>query len=396
MILKEHKRALAFLGFLAALLLVAGCLFAWYEHTGQGNTKTTGMKQSGTVEEQAEAIVAAMTPEQRVGQLMMVGIQGTSVDQDAAYQIAQYHMGNIILFDRNMQSTQQVKDLNRTLTRQIRKESGGVAPFIAVDQEGGFVMRMREAFPRIPSEQQLGESGDPAAAKEWAKKTGKQLKDMVFSMNFAPVVDLGSASERSYSKDPAVVTAFAAEAIAGYEEEKIWCSLKHFPGIGRVKTDPHIDGDVVTASKEELLAQDMKPFAELIHTESPQHMFIMVSNVTFPALDPSLPACVSEPVMTGILRQQFGYQGLIISDDMEMGAMAKHYAFADMGVMAIKAGADLVLVCHEYAHEQETYAGLLKAYKQDASFRRLVDEKVVRIVRTKLAGEQQGYLPAAQ
>ena len=254
MILKEHKRALAFLGLLAALLLVAGCLFAWYEHTGQGNTKTTGMKQSGTVEEQAEAIVAAMTPEQRVGQLMMVGIQGTSVDQDAAYQIAQYHMGNIILFDRNMQSTQQVKDLNRTLTRQIRKESGGVAPFIAVDQEGGFVMRMREAFPRIPSEQQLGESGDPAAAKEWAKKIGKQLKDMGFSMNFAPVVDLGSASERSYSKDPAVVTAFAAEAIAGYEEEKIWCSLKHFPGIGRVKTDPHIDGDVVTASKEELRA----------------------------------------------------------------------------------------------------------------------------------------------
>lgn len=88
-----------------------------------------------------------MSPQQRVGQLMMIGIQGTTVDQDAAYQIAQYHMGNVILFDRNMQSTQQVKDLNAALARQIRRQSQDIPPFIAVDQEGGFVLRMREAFP---------------------------------------------------------------------------------------------------------------------------------------------------------------------------------------------------------------------------------------------------------
>ena len=111
----------------------------------------------------------------------------------------------------------------------------------------------------------------------------------------------------------------------------------------------------------------------------------MVSNVTFPALDPNLPACVSKPIMTDLLRNTFGYQGLILSDDMEMGAMAKHYAFADMGVMAVKAGADMVLVCHEYAHERETYDGLLKEYKNNADFRKLVDEKVTRIVRTKLS-----------
>ena len=96
--------------------------------------------------------------------------------------------------------------------------------------------------------------------------------------------------------------------------------------------------------------------------------------------------------MTGMLRQQFGYGGLILSDDMEMGAMAKHYAFSDMGIMAIRAGADIVLVCHDYGHEQETYAGLLKAYENDESFRKLVDEKVTRIVRTKLAGGEAGYM----
>ena len=316
-----------------------------------------------TLDGQARDKVRSMSPQQRVGQLMMIGIQGTTVDQDAAYQIAQYHMGNVILFDRNMQSTQQVKDLNAALARQIRRQSQDIPPFIAVDQEGGFVLR--EAFPRVPSEQQLGENDDPAAARTWALTTGKKLKELGFNLNFAPVVDLGSASERSYSSDPAVVTSFALQAVQGYEEAKIWCSLKHFPGIGKVRTDPHLDGDQVAASREELLAADMKPFSDLIRQVPHDKMFIMVSNVTFPALDPQLP---------------------------EMGAMAKHYAFSDMGVMAIRAGADIVLVCHDYGHEQETYTGLLKAYENDESFRKLVDEKVTRIVRTKLAGQAAGYL----
>jgi beta-N-acetylhexosaminidase len=114
-------------------------------------------------------------------------------------------------------------------------------------------------------------------------------------------------------------------------------------------------------------------------------MFVMVSNVTFPGLDSSMPACVSKPIMTDILRDQLHYEGLIVSDDMEMGAMAKHYAFADMGVMAIRAGADMVLVCHDYNHEQETYNGLLKTYQSDSDFRKLVDEKVLHILRVKLA-----------
>ena len=389
--MKNNKIIYSIIVFLVIVVLgAAAWIWQSRSHT-DGTAAASGRTGTvSTLDEQARDKVRSMSSQQRVGQLMMIGIQGTTVDQDAAYQIAQYHMGNVILFDRNMQSTQQVKDLNAALTRQIRRQSQDIPPFIAVDQEGGFVLRMREAFPRVPSEQQLGENGDPAAARTWAVTTGKKLKELGFNLNFAPVVDLGSASERSYSSDPAVVTSFALQAVQGYEEAKIWCSLKHFPGIGKVRTDP--DGDQVAASREELLAADMKPFSDLIRQVPHDKMFIMVSNVTFPVFDPKLPACVSQPVMTGLLRQQFGYEGLILSDDMEMGAMAKHYAFSDMGVMAIRAGADIVLVCHDYGHEQETYAGLLKAYENDESFRRLVDEKVTRIVRTKLAGQAAGYL----
>lgn len=390
---RHSKFIYSIIVFLVIVVLGTGSLIWQSRSHTDGTAAASGRTGTvSTLDEQARDKVRSMSPQQRVGQLMMIGIQGTTVDQDAAYQIAQYHMGNVILFDRNMQSTQQVKDLNAALARQIRRQSQDIPPFIAVDQEGGFVLRMHEAFPRVPSEQQLGENGDPAAARTWAVTTGKKLKELGFNLNFAPVVDLGSASERSYSSDPAVVTSFSLQAVQGYEEAKIWCSLKHFPGIGKVRTDPHLDGDQVAASREELLAADMKPFSDLIRQVPHDKMFIMVSNVTFPALDPKLPACVSQPVMTGLLRQQFGYEGLILSDDMEMGAMAKHYAFSDMGVMAIRAGADIVLVCHDYGHEQETYAGLLKAYENDESFRRLVDEKVTRIVRTKLAGQVAGYL----
>ncbi len=337
-----------------------------------------------SVSEQAKELAQTMTPEQKVGQLMMIGIQGTDIDEESSYILTQYHVGNVILFDRNMQSPQQVKGLNEKLTKIVTKQSG-IEPFLAIDQEGGYVLRMRNAFPRVPSEQEIGESGDPEKARYWAAETGQELKKLGFNVNFAPVVDVDSSSERSYSTDADTVTAFADAAVSGYEENQIWCALKHFPGIGSVKTDPHIEGDTVMADAEMLRQRDVKPFAQLIQKHDGKDMFIMVSNVTFPAYDAALPACVSPAVMTDLLRHELGYTGLVFSDDMEMGAMANHYAFTDMGVMAIKAGADIVLVCHDYGHEKETYAGLLNAYKHDYAFRKLVDEKVEHILETKLA-----------
>ncbi len=351
-----------------------------------GNQKvdgTTGGTSKESTPQTAEVIVEKMTPEEKVGQLMMVGILAPTFDQDASWQLSQYPMGNVILFDRNMESQDQVKALTKAIDGHVTKTTG-VKPFIAVDQEGGQVLRMRNDFPAVPSEAAIGQTGDPGEAKKWAVTTGQALKELGINVNFAPVIDLGSAAERSYSDDPDTVIAFAKEAVAGYKEAGIWSSLKHFPGIGKVKTDPHIDGDSVTANRDMLDQQDLRPFAELIPQIDDDKTFIMVSNITFPALDPNLPACVSKPIMTDLLRNQYHYQGLILSDDMEMGAMAKHYAFKDMGVMAIKAGADMVLVCHDYGHERETYEGLLEEYKNNSKFKQIVDKKVLRIVRTKL------------
>ena len=366
-----------------------GCVVAVFAYAFffYGHEKTAdehASQPTATIEEKAAAIAAAMSPEDKVGQLLMAGIQHPALDAEAAKQIEKCHIGNIILFDRNMESQQQVRQLTAALRRQIAAQSH-IAPFIALDQEGGQVLRMRQDFPAVPGEAAVGESGKPEEAKKWAVWTGQTLKDMGINLNFAPVVDLGSNAGRSYSTNPDTVTAFALQACQGYREAGIWCALKHFPGIGRAKTDPHIDGDRVQVSREELEQQELKPFHDMLQQVPQDDVFVMVSNVTFPALDAQWPACLSANVMTDLLRNTYQYQGLILSDDMEMGAMAKHYAFSDMGVMAVKAGADIVLVCHDYGHERETYEGLVKAYQEDEAFRQLVDEKVKRIIRIKLA-----------
>ncbi len=366
-----------------------GCVVAVFAYAFffYGHEKTAdehASQPTATIEEKAAAIAASMSPEDKVGQLLMAGIQHPALDAEAAKQIEECHIGNIILFDRNMESQQQVRQLTAALRKQIAAQSH-IAPFIALDQEGGQVLRMRQDFPDVPGEAAVGESGKPEEAKKWAVVTGQTLKDMGINVNFAPVVDLGSKAGRSYSTNPDTVTAFALQACQGYREAGIWCALKHFPGIGRAKTDPHIDGDRVQVSREELEQQELKPFHDMLQQVPQDDVFVMVSNVTFPALDAQWPACLSANVMTDLLRNTYQYQGLILSDDMEMGAMAKHYAFSDMGVMAVKAGADIVLVCHDYGHERETYEGLVKAYQEDEAFRQLVDEKAKRIIRIKLA-----------
>lgn len=378
-IIKKGLRWGIRIGCVAAVFVYA---FFFYGHDDQKEAAKPSHELS--IEEKSEKIAAVMSPEDKVGQLLMAGILKPTLDADAGKQIQDCHIGNIILFDRNMESQQQVSQLTNKLRSQITTQSH-IAPFIALDQEGGQVLRMRQDFPAVPSETQIGKSGQPEEAKKWASITGKTLQQMGINVNFAPVVDLGSKAERSYSMDPDVVTNFAVQACQGYADAGIWCALKHFPGIGKVKTDPHVDGDQVQVSREELEQQDLKPFRDILQQVSQDAVFVMVSNVNFPALDAQYPACVSNKIMTDLLRHTYQYQGLIVSDDMEMGAMAKHYAFSDMGVMAIKAGADMVLVCHDYGHERETYEGLLNAYRNDDAFRQLVDERVQRIIRIKLA-----------
>ena len=338
-------------------------------------------EQTLTMDEKADRIVAGMSLAEKVGQMMMIGVQGKDVNDDSLYMLHEYHMGGVIFFDRNMENKEQVKKFTDALQKQANEK---VPLFIAVDEEGGEVARMKEAFPAPPAQKKLGQEGDPAAAELWAAKTARGLKGMGFNVNFAPVADVGSNDTRSYSKDPAVVTNFVRAAAKGYEQEKIMYSLKHFPGIGKGKVDSHIDADRIQADSKTLAREDFVPFQMMIQEKDPDGYFILVSQLTYPMLDAEQPASLSKKIVTGVLRDEMGYKGLIITDDMEMGAVAKHYDFRELGVRAVKAGVDIVMVCHEYEHETAAYNGLLKAVQDGEISQERIDDSVRRIVRAKL------------
>ena len=334
-----------------------------------------------TIDEKVDKIVASMSQTEKLGQMVMIGIQGTKVDDDSLYMLNQYHMGGVILFDRNMESPEQVKQLTSDLQAQSNEK---VPLFIGIDEEGGDVVRMAEKLTPPPSQKEIGATGDTEQARTWAIKTAKSLKDMGINVNFTPVADVGSNDKRSYSTDANTVIDFVRAATKGYQQENIIYSLKHFPGIGKGKVDSHIDSSSIDVAKEVLMTEDVLPFKTIIDESDPNDYFILVSHLKYLALDEEYPASLSSKIMTDLLRNELGYKGIIITDDMEMGAVANHNDFRSIGVNAVKAGADIVLVCHEYEHQQEVYLGLLDAVNNGEISQERIDESIKRIIKVKL------------
>lgn len=338
-------------------------------------------KQNLTIDEKVDKIVASMSLSEKIGQMVMIGVHGTDITDDSAYMLNQYHIGGIILFDRNMRSIEQVK----TFTNNLQKNANQKIPlFIGIDEEGGNVVRMKNALTPPPSQYEIGITNDTEQAKKWAIKTSQSLKEMGININFAPVADVNSNDTRSYSGDHNVVTAFVKAAATGYEHENMIYSLKHFPGIGKGKVDSHFESSMIDASKDILLSDDIIPFKTIIKENNPENYFILISHLTYTDLDNEKPASLSKKIITDLLRKELGFSGIIITDDMEMGAIANHNDFRTVGVKAVKAGVDIVMVCHEYEHETDVYLGLLDAVNNGEISLDRIDESVKRIVRAKL------------
>lgn len=207
---------------------------------------------------------------------------------------------------------------------------------------------------------------------------------MGININFAPVADVGSDDTRSYSNNFDTVNIFVKEATNGYEQEHMLYVLKHFPGIGKGKVDSHLDSSIIDTPKEILLSEDIVPFKTIISEKSPENYFILVSHLIYTDIDSKNPASLSKNIMTDLLRNELNFSGIIITDDMEMGAIANHNNFKTIGVNAIKAGADIVMVCHEYEHETDVYLGLLDAVNNGEISQERINQSVKRIVKAKL------------
>ena len=307
----------------------------------------------------------------KAGRLLFVGLPGTKLDKRLREMLREVRPGGVILFGRNVETAEGVALLNA----QIRDALGGRV-IIGVDQEGGLVDRFRDICEPMPSAKAVRLAGRSELARKFGELSARALRLLGFNMNFAPVLDLHGGNEenglrgRAFGETPEEVSRLAGAYLDGLQAHKIVGCGKHFPGLGGSQVDSHRRLPVVTHSWEEILQHDLVPFLDLmLHRREERLHSVMVSHAAFPEVSeflqawfrrtaelPSLedfaqiPATISNNVVMRMLRTAFKYDGLVITDDMEMGAVVQTLSVAEASLRAIEAGSDMILICEQEAN----------------------------------------------
>lgn len=304
----------------------------------------------------------------KIGQLFMLGIPGSSLDDQTESLIRDYNVGGIILFFRNIQDPTQVAELCRDLQNAANLYHRHPL-FLAVDQEGGRVARLKSPFTIFPGNSAIGDDSNPMEkAKEFGQVTAKEMRLVGLNMDLAPVVDVpqGKVEKhlegRTFSEDPKVVGRLGRAVVKTLQENGVMAVAKHFPGLGRANTDPHLKLPKIELEAEDIEQINLPPFKETIKAGVSA---IMTSHAVYPALDPHWSATLSTKILTELLRKKLGFEGLIITDDLEMGAIAKEWSVAEGAAQAFQAGADILLICKEQDHFLESVALIRKKILQN-------------------------------
>ena len=300
----------------------------------------------------------------------------------------EFAVGGVILMGRNIGTPDETAA--QITQMQARARTLGLPPlFVATDQEGGRVQRLGPPrYPARPTAREIGQSEDAEGrARTEAASLGRELKRLGFNWDFAPVLDVDNnpdnpvIGDRSYSPDPEQVAALGVQAVRGLQEDAgILACGKHFPGHGDTDTDSHLALPRIPHSRARLEAVEMVPFRAAIDAGLGA---VMTSHILFPAIDPALPATLSPAILTGLLRQQMGFDGLIITDDLEMRGIADHWGAGEAAVLAVEAGADMVLCCHTYGTQREIAAALTEAAASGRIPAARLQESQARIARAK-------------
>lgn len=334
-----------------------------------------------------------MTLEEKVGQMMMVGFYGSEPTSDIRRLIEESHAGSVILFaySDNIQTPDQTARLNNGLQEIASGTRLGIPLLIATDQEGGVVARMTAGATELPGNMALGAGRDPEGAYRAAQLTAKELRAVGIQMNLAPVLDVNVNPDnpvigvRSYGESPRLVSEMGAAAVKGYQKNGVIATAKHFPGHGDTDVDSHLGLPVIDKSRAELEKTEFVPFRRAVKEGIDA---IMTAHIHIPALDdtPNLPATLSKPILTGLLRKEMGFQGLIVTDSMTMSGVADYFGgVPKAAVKAVDAGADMILLTPSLsAQEQiEVFEAIVDAVRSGEISEKRIDRSVHRILQKK-------------
>ncbi len=286
-----------------------------------------------------------------IGSLFTVGIASTEPDRNALSLIREHKVGGVILFARNIENPLQVASLCRSLQEEAIAATE-TPLFLAIDQEGGRVARLKEPFTLHPGASEIARSPDPLEqAARFASITATEMSLVGLNMNMAPVLDVPSGeperhlSGRTFGSKPEMVASLGMKVVEELQSRKILAVAKHFPGLGKANLDPHHMLPIIDSPGSEIEDRDLVPFKAAIKAGVSG---IMTSHAMYPGLDPGTPATLSRKIITDLLRKKLGFGGLVITDDLEMGAVAGGLGVAGSAVEAFKAGVDILLVCENF------------------------------------------------
>jgi beta-N-acetylhexosaminidase len=311
--------------------------------------------------------------EQQVGQFFFIGLPGTELDNDTRDLIREVQPGGVIIFGRNVAGPEQLRSLLDSV-----RELVPTPPLFGIDQEGGLVDRLRKIFTPMPSARTIRQHGDLAAARALGRITGEVLRMLGFNMNFAPVMSImtddrdllsNGLYSRSFGRSPGEVLGYSTVYMRGLQGTGCLGCLKHFPGIGAGEVDSHEEMPIVKLTHDDLIAQDLAPYIELFQRRDDRVRCIMVSHGGFPNINIKEqitggllePASLNYAIVTELLRKELGYQHLVVTDDLEMGAISRHCEIEDAVVRAFLAGEDMLLICANPEKIRRGYQSLLSA-----------------------------------
>src|SRR5689334_19750692 len=337
----------------------------------------------------------SLSLEQQIGQFLFIGLPGTELDAETRDLVSEVQPGGVIIFGRNVAGPEQI----RTLLDGVR-ELVATPLLVGIDQEGGLVDRLRRIFTPMPSARTIRQHGDLAAARALGRITGETLRMLGFNMNFAPVMSImtddrdllsNGLYSRSYGRSPGEVLGYTTVYLRGLQGTGCLGCLKHFPGIGAGEVDSHEEMPVVQLSHDDLIAQDLAPYIELFQRRDDRIRCVMVSHGGFPNIDIRgettggllEPASLNYNIVTKLLREELGYKHLVVTDDLEMGAISRHCEIDDAVVRAALAGEDMLLICASPDKIRRGYHGLLEAAKSGRLTGPRIKESLGRIAHIK-------------
>src|SRR5215210_7442852 len=333
--------------------------------------------------------------EHQIGQLLFIGLPGAELDAEARALLEEVKPGGVIIFGRNVAAPDQLRGLIDGVRALLPSE-----PLVGIDQEGGLVDRLRKIFTPMPAARVIRQHGDLAGARLHGRITGEVLRLLGFNMNFAPVMSIMTEDRdllsnglysRSFGRSPGEVLGYTMVYLRGLQGTGLLGCAKHFPGIGAGEVDTHDEMAVIHLTHDDLMAQDLAPYIELFQREDNMVRAVMVSHGGFPKVDIHrgtaggrlVPASINKQIVTTLLREELGYAGLVVTDDLEMGAIAKHCEIEESSLRAVLAGEDMLLVCARPDLIRRAYNSLLDAARRGELSRGRIQASLRRIAAFK-------------